>query len=425
MAKITSKEFKELFDNILFEFLGKIDYQTVLNNNKVRFFGYGERNPYPNNGSIPWQEETLKGAFLNNSEILKELTFNKEKYIQRKTTSHRDKENWEKAKTNTVNLLARKYPNHKQLPKSSVLAEANITENQFDILAQEFSGQHIERFFTALLTEKGNPKLNQEKGISDFHIKIYRTYAKIKGKKSLSNQTNNSEIELEEKSHPITYNCYHYSFSDHVVYPFQLTIFYKEQSSKKNALKDIYVEQQGFHDNKNTPKLIGWANEKEKKLYINLRSKNEYSDNSHRIDLIINSGKDPEFNDIMRGVLTSVSARETSNIMTTEVILVKNDLDINNLDIKRYLFWQRRNFWINPRPLHLDRLQVRDLSFDYFSDIIGFWRAWSFDRNSNIIETLFYIRKDFQLTRYLNFYKSSNYNIQKCTFNDSKGYKGT
>ena len=87
MAKITSKEFKELFDNILFEFLGKIDYQTVLNNNKVRFFGYGERNPYPNNGSIPWQEETLKGAFLNNSEILKELTFNKEKYIQRKTTS--------------------------------------------------------------------------------------------------------------------------------------------------------------------------------------------------------------------------------------------------------------------------------------------------------------------------------------------------
>jgi hypothetical protein len=126
----------------------------------------------------------------------------------------------------------------------------------------------------------------------------------------------------------------------------------------------------------------------------------------------------------MRGVLTSVSAREISNIITTEIVLVKKDFHINDLDIKRYLFWQRRNFWINPRPLHLDRIQVRGFSFDDFSETVGFWRAWNFDSNNNIIESLFYIREDFQLTRYLNSHKFLNHNIQKCTFDASKGYRG-
>lgn len=221
--------------------------------------------------------------------------------------------------------------------------------------------------------------------------------------------------ETKEKQLPkdpnkvIEYIAYYYSYIKHNIRDFDLEIDYN-----LNAKNKFNVKERRFHDNESLPEYDGYGYIAEQKLQIILKHIENKAD---KLNITLDSGKEPWRKDLMIGSIMGVSAQILSLTVSMEVVVLrKGSIDTVQLDmVKRYLFLNRKSFVIQDPPINISTLSyrqdlVRDLEY-----LVGHYRLWQFDENcSDIIESHFHIDAQFNAICRTKQYYVDAYDEQIC-----------
>ena len=110
--------------------------------------------------------------------------------------------------------------------------------------------------------------------------------------------------------------------------------------------------------------------------------------------------------------------------MSFEAVIVQRK-DINErvkLDIKRYLFLHRYNFWLNPDKIDINDLGVkkrRRSVGDYKDIIVGIFRVWRYMPDGKILQSFICINEYYRAVCFNKFYNKEEYNKQVCIIHPS------
>lgn len=386
MAKnltFTQDEFRYLFSRIEDEYGKRIDVDT----NASAFFGYGPTyDPYPLDEEVTLtspQKESLKFVMLEEAEVwkyLEDIPGWWGEYKKQDDKNPQKKELGRKSKFNGQQLQ-KKY----DLIFNKKISDVRIEDTPYANAYIIYSG-----ICRAEDAKKGDALKKFKEEYEKYLVRLKEpSEEKIAGGDSMIN------------SKKIQYKCYYYSYSDtnpHKIKSFVLTIDYG-QKFLRNDLVHYHAEENDFHDYAEYPKsFTGTAYKKvdEVKLHVLLE------ENGDKIDMILNSGKEPLKRDFMVGSLMGISSVGECPPLSMEVIAVENNPSLlteqNLILIHRYLNLNRRSFVIaSGYPDSIDDLTHRGKMVKDLDSLCGDYRLWRFDETySEIIES------HFQLDPYFN-----------------------
>ena len=383
MGKIRSKisfscvQFKALFDKMLEEYIGKIDYSKI-EENRTAFIG--------KTVSI----DKKKDKSMIESIVLSKKT---EKVIN--------------------DFFLEEYQNSIHINHISIKKYAIMNRGRNNLF---INPKYLYTYFGIFLEQNGNPKNIENKSIQSPYHELFFAYAGIEDPTTFlieNNTKKNNEASdingvLEQKK--VQFDAYYYSYFSYTIKTFRLDIVLSDKVYTIN-LDSFHEDPRDNHTYSGRANIIGG------KLQGTLEKLDPSSKDT--VYIIINSGLNPFESKEMLGSLMTVSAKSTKAIINLEFYLVDKTLENENskeLDfIKRYLIMHRYNFRIPVKSPKAQSLTARGTKVDYIDHLVDTFRVWRFDsKYKNIVQSVLYIGKDYKVSCLTTIYESKNFNNQIC-----------
>ncbi len=138
-------------------------------------------------------------------------------------------------------------------------------------------------------------------------------------------------------------------------------------------------------------------------------SKEKAEDIADKLKMVFDSGANPKRLDILRGSILGISAAVPGNpILSIETVIIKESIELNStqqLNIERYLYLHRCNFWIRLVEMHIDNILVcKTTNVDRIHHLTGVYRVWRFDEDYNIVQSQIIIKDNYETVCYTNLY---------------------
>ncbi|MBL7815688.1 MAG: hypothetical protein JNL70_11785 [Saprospiraceae bacterium] len=313
----------------------------------------------------------------------------------------------------------------KYLAKYQDKSLENLTEGDIESFGKTFYGVNLEKKYKDI-------KKDELVGIQEVHYgNIYLLYAgvcsfeeslkiDIYAKFIADFRTSKEDKDSvgKDMGKVIDYKSYYYSYFEHKIKDFDIKIDYNLDEEGK-----YYAEEQYFHNNEAHPLYKGYAYVAEQKLQIVVRNRDNEAD---KLNITLDSGKEPWRKDIMIGSLSGISAQQNSPLLSMEIVVVPVSKGYDNVHldiIKRYLFLNRKSFIVREPPFNITTLTYRGENIRDLSYLVGNYRLWRFDEKySSIVESHFQLDNQFNAICKTKQYETDSFDNQICLlrFNNNK-----